>query len=176
LNCFREGHWGESWSFHSLFSTENNKKFNVGLSVISFGSLQVQYAKDCDKLYGRILDTPVVNPADRETATDATRTLWQSKFQDEPYDVDISEARDAPVVQKQDCDGGNEALPTVIPSNVANRITYNLVDAVSRQKSFYYQVSFAITISEKSELYLAFHLQYVPCNCFLWLGQLPLAK
>jgi hypothetical protein len=101
----------------------------------------VQYAKDCDKLYGRILDTPLVNPADRETATDATRTLWQSKFQDEPYEVDISEARDAPVVQKQDCDGGNEALPTVVPSNVANRITYNLVDAVSRQKSFYYQVS-----------------------------------
>ncbi|CAK9206020.1 unnamed protein product [Sphagnum troendelagicum] len=101
----------------------------------------VQYAKDCDKLYGRILDTPVVNPAERQTATDATRTLWQSKFQDEPYEVDISEARDAPVVQKQDCDGGNEALPTVIPSNVANRITYNLVDAVSRQKSFYYQVS-----------------------------------
>ncbi len=159
-----------------MFTTENNKKLNAGLSVISFGSLQVQYAKDCDKLYGRILDTPVVNPADRETATDATRTLWQSKFQDEPYEVDISEARDAPVVQKQDCDGGNEALPTVIPSNVANRITYNLVDAVSRQKSFYYQVSFTIAISEKPELYLAFHLQYVPCNCFLWLGQLPLAK
>jgi hypothetical protein len=144
--------------------------------VSSFGSLQVQYAKDCDKLYGRILDTPVVNPADRETATDATRTLWQSKFQDEPYEVDISEARDAPVVEKQECDGGNEALPTVIPSNVANRITYNLVDAVSRQKSFYYQVSFAIAISEKPELYLAFHLQYAPCNCFLWLGELPLAK
>lgn len=96
--------------------------------------MQTRYIKDCEELYGRILDAPMVNPADKGAAMEATMKMWMRLYPDEPYNIDFSH------VQSQEATGSFPTKENGDYSYEAEKITYNLVDAVARQQSFFYQV------------------------------------
>lgn len=84
----------------------------------------MQYNLDCQQFYGRILDSKnVASVVVEGTTSKATEEIWSEMFPHEPYELDLNNTS------------------TIICSE-AGGITYDLVDAVRRQKSFYYQVNF----------------------------------
>ena len=96
--------------------------------------MQTRYIKDCEELYGRVLDAPMVNPADKDAAMEATMKLWMRLYPDEPFNIDFSH------IQSQEATGSFSTKENGDSSYKAGKITYNLVDAVARQQSFFYQV------------------------------------
>lgn len=85
----------------------------------------IQYAEDCERLYGRLLgvhhieqDTTLV-----ETTTEKTKELWMKHYPDEEYSLQLTQ------------NGASEF------ERRETGIKYDLVGAVTRQNSFYYQVS-----------------------------------
>ena len=96
--------------------------------------MQTRYIKDCEELYGRVLDAPMVNPADKDAAMEATMKLWMRLYPDEPFNIDFSH------IQSQEATGSFSTKENGDYSYKAGKITYNLVDAVARQQSFFYQV------------------------------------
>ncbi|XP_020586953.1 glycine-rich domain-containing protein 1-like [Phalaenopsis equestris] len=86
----------------------------------------IQYRKDCEKLYGRVLDKKNVQSTVHEKAKQQTAEIWASFYPDEPFELDF----------RSPSTGGtsNKHIETL------NTITYDLVSAVKRQSSFYHQV------------------------------------
>lgn len=88
-------------------------------------NLQIQYAQDCKAVYGKILGAPVPEARFMVAATETTIQLWNKHFPMEPYHhTGLS----------------NSGTEEEEIGNCGRRINYDLVDAVLRQSSFYYQV------------------------------------
>ncbi|KAG0630927.1 hypothetical protein M758_1G214600 [Ceratodon purpureus] len=86
----------------------------------------IQYAQDCKAVYGKILGAPVPEARFMVAATEITIQLWKRHFDPEPYHhTGLSYTVDE-----------DEEI-----GSCKRRISYDLVDAVLRQSSFYYQVS-----------------------------------
>lgn len=83
----------------------------------------IQYAQDCKSLFGKILGAPVPEARHMVAATETTVQLWKKRFPAEPYHH-IGQSHSW------------EEIDTTI-----SRISYDLVDAVLRQSSFFHQVS-----------------------------------
>ena len=87
---------------------------------------QVQYKMDCERVYGRILDNENVESSVRAELKDMSRKIWTEFYPEEPFELDYS------TISSQKCVDVN--------FGAAGAITYDLVAAVQRQTSFYYQV------------------------------------
>jgi hypothetical protein len=86
---------------------------------------QVQYIRDCKKVYGRILDNDKVESSTRTTSKLESEKVWTELYPEEPFELDYTSSSDS---------------ATNVKSEAAEGITYDLVAAVKRQTSFYYQV------------------------------------
>ncbi|KAJ8638191.1 hypothetical protein MRB53_012458 [Persea americana] len=87
----------------------------------------VQYKKDCEKFYGRILDNAGVVSVLQGTSKERTVEIWSNLYPEEPYELNLS----IPLPE--------ETIENF--SEDANNIKYDLISAVKRQSSFVYQVS-----------------------------------
>eukprot|EP01018_Ginkgo_biloba_P025969 Gb_06704 [translate_table: standard] len=87
----------------------------------------IAYKDDCERLFGRLLDAPFVDPSMKDTAADGTAYIWKRRYPQEPYLLDLSGTT---VISR---DNSNLQRET--------RIAYDLGQAVHRQQNFYYQFS-----------------------------------
>ena len=93
--------------------------------MVDLVNLQIQYAQDCKALHGKILGAPVPEARFMVATTETTIQLWKKLFPTEPYHhTGLSKS------SYEDEEFGN----------CRKRINYDLVGAVLRQSSFYYQV------------------------------------
>ncbi|KAG2291168.1 hypothetical protein Bca4012_007119 [Brassica carinata] len=83
----------------------------------------VRYKTDCEELYGRVLDNSNVSSSVNGTSKSQTETLWRRLYPTEPYDLDLINKTTSETERKH------------------TTTTYDLVSAVKRQSTFYYQVS-----------------------------------
>ncbi|GAB4839462.1 hypothetical protein Ancab_028984 [Ancistrocladus abbreviatus] len=86
----------------------------------------VQYKADCEQLYGRILDNWNVKSSIQGSSSKQTEKIWDRLYPDEPHHLNLSNP-------SKDVSFSN--------ANTTNSITYDLLSAVQRQSSFFYQVS-----------------------------------
>ncbi|XP_077234056.1 glycine-rich domain-containing protein 1-like [Tasmannia lanceolata] len=87
----------------------------------------VQYKRDCEQFYGQILDNQNVISILEGTSKQKTSEIWGKLFPEEPYELDFS---------IPNSENTAENLPEAIEN-----IRYDLVSAVKRQSSFFFQVS-----------------------------------
>jgi Glycine-rich domain-containing protein-like len=81
---------------------------------------------DCERVYGRILDCKIVESSVCAESKDMSRKIWSELYPEEPFELDYSKISS----QKYfDVNAGD-----------SRTITYDLIAAVQRQSSFYYQV------------------------------------
>ncbi|MCO5578923.1 hypothetical protein L7F22_032773 [Adiantum nelumboides] len=88
----------------------------------------ITYARDCNLLFGRLLDVPPNSPNVTD-ATETTKALWQERFPYESYALDLAEFHH------------DEHWAPPPDMHKMRRIKYDLENAVIRQRSFFYQVS-----------------------------------
>ncbi|KAG0620699.1 hypothetical protein M758_4G236500 [Ceratodon purpureus] len=86
----------------------------------------VRYAHDCKAVFGKILGAPVPQARSMVAATETTIQLWKKRYSTMPY-------------QHHGVTTASFGKVGIAASR--RRVSYNLVDAVLRQSSFYYQVS-----------------------------------
>ncbi|KAK1410357.1 hypothetical protein QVD17_36893 [Tagetes erecta] len=84
----------------------------------------VRYKSDCDEFYGKILDNCHVASSVEDISRKETEEIWNMMYPDEPYDINSTLS--------------NEFAKHAHMSE--NHTKYNLVLAVKRQISFFYQV------------------------------------
>lgn len=108
----------------------------------------VQYHKDCESLYGRLLDAPPIlfDPNLLRSATDTTQQIWNETFPTENYHLDLTlfpfdMALGQPLGASPPDFYTFQQLGIAEGSSTTKRITYNLEEAVARQRPFFYQVS-----------------------------------
>lgn len=87
----------------------------------------VRYKLDCEKLYGRILDSHNVVSSVQESSKGRTEEIWKTMYPEEPYELQLNK----PV--------SGDALPKTSESE--NFTSYDLISAVRRQIPFTFQVS-----------------------------------
>ncbi|KAK8942145.1 hypothetical protein KSP40_PGU019891 [Platanthera guangdongensis] len=87
----------------------------------------IQYKEDCEKLYGRVLDNKNVQSTVGDKLGHQTAEIWSMFCPDEPFELESrSSSAETNIIKHAD---------------TLNSITYDLVSAVKRQYSFYYQGS-----------------------------------
>ncbi|KAH9300474.1 hypothetical protein KI387_012057 [Taxus chinensis] len=87
----------------------------------------VQYAKDCEKIYGKTIDVAFQESSVKDLARKQTTEIWNNCYPEEPYEINLS-----------DCD--SDSCSKVVFQSF-QKIEYDLVEAVRRQSSFFHQVS-----------------------------------
>jgi hypothetical protein len=85
----------------------------------------VQYVEDCERLYGKLLGAPYIEPSNVSAARKATEELWAKHYPEEEYSPNLPATTDA----------------LESSTNKEKAIQYDLVDAVIRQSTFYHSVS-----------------------------------
>jgi hypothetical protein len=108
----------------SCFASKEKEVIKMKMKRFGILSEQVQYVKDCQALFGRLLDGHMMfsrGEEDDREAVDFTRDLWNSRYPGEEYDLCRSSGAG--------CVRGSR-----------RKISYNLEAAIARQSSFYYQV------------------------------------
>ncbi|KAJ1421345.1 Glycine-rich domain-containing protein-like [Sesbania bispinosa] len=88
----------------------------------------VRYKTDCMELYGRILDDWNVVSSIQGTSKEETERMWKTMYPSEPYELDLNNDS----IQ----DFAENFLEA--PESTTN---YDLISAVKRQTTFFYQVS-----------------------------------
>lgn len=86
------------------------------------------------------MDAPIINPSDRPVAVNHTKDLWSALYVDEPYNVEFVQT-DNKAVQEKESSRISSSLKQLAITSDSRKITYDLEAAVSRQKTFFYQVS-----------------------------------
>jgi hypothetical protein len=86
----------------------------------------VTYNKDCEKLFGKMINHRLYRFHDRAHALKRSKHLWDAKYENEPFEVDLTEEKMLEASSKIELDSD---------------ISYDLESAVSRQGNFYYNVS-----------------------------------
>ncbi|KAL2903900.1 Glycine-rich domain-containing protein 1, partial [Bienertia sinuspersici] len=84
-----------------------------------------RYKTDCEKLYGRVLGNHNIISSTQGTSMSKTKEIWNIMYPEEPYELEHN--RKFPIVSQKSDQG---AIFT----------NYDLVSAVGRQDSLYYQV------------------------------------
>lgn len=88
--------------------------------------LQVQYKSDCEQLYEVILGNHNVVSSVKGASKEETEQVWKQLYPTEPYELDLARAlSDEPAKCFEH----------------TKRSDYDLVSAVKRQSSFFYQVT-----------------------------------
>ncbi|KAI3935811.1 hypothetical protein MKX01_032995, partial [Papaver californicum] len=87
----------------------------------------VRYKTDCEEFYGQILDYVNVVSKVQGTSTKQTEEIWNQLYPNEPYELELRGTFP---------EGTSEIL-----SDAPESTKYDLVSAVKRQSSFFYQVS-----------------------------------
>ncbi|KAF8673413.1 hypothetical protein HU200_048977 [Digitaria exilis] len=85
----------------------------------------VQYLRDCKKVYGRILNNDNVESSTGTKSKIQSEKIWKELYPEEPFELEYSSS--------------SETTMDVNPG-ATDGISYDLVSAVKRQSSFYYQV------------------------------------
>lgn len=93
--------------------------------IIQAHIFQVQYIRDCKKVYGRILNNNNVESSIQSKSTLQSEKLWKELYPEEPFELLFTRTSD---------------MAMDVSPGAAEDITYDLVSAVKRQSSFYYQV------------------------------------
>jgi hypothetical protein len=87
------------------------------------------YIADCERLFGRIIDHKVFRMDEREMRLIKSQELWEKKYPNEPFLVDLPDAESyGPDVDQSIC-------------THSSRLGYNIVSATCRQGKFYHNVS-----------------------------------
>ncbi|XP_061178879.1 uncharacterized protein LOC133187497 [Saccostrea echinata] len=86
----------------------------------------VTYEKDCETLFGATINHRLVRNHDREYVLKRSKQLWNEKYKNEPFEVDLT------MEKMLDASSGIE---------FKSSISYDLEAAISRQSCFYYNVS-----------------------------------
>jgi hypothetical protein len=97
----------------------------LSVLIIQAHIFQVQYIRDCKKVYGRILNNNNVESSTQTKSILQSEKIWKELYPEEPFKLEFTKTSDV--------------VMDVNPG-VAEDITYDLVSAVKRQSSFYYQV------------------------------------
>ncbi|KAI3910918.1 hypothetical protein MKW98_022605 [Papaver atlanticum] len=87
----------------------------------------VTYKTDCEEFYGQVLDNVNVISKVQGESTKQTEEIWNQLYPSEPYELDL---------RGTFADETSEIL-----SDAPESTKYDLVSAVKRQSSFFYQVS-----------------------------------
>ena len=93
--------------------------------IIQAHIFQVQYIRDCKKVYGRILNNNNVESSTQTKSTLQSEKIWKELYPEEPFELAFTRTSD---------------IAMDVNLGAAEDITYDLVSAVKRQSSFYYQV------------------------------------
>lgn len=93
--------------------------------IIQAHTFQVQYIRDCKKVYGRILNNNNVESSTQTKSTLQSEKIWKELYPEEPFELVFTRTSD---------------VAMDVNPGAAEDITYDLVSAVKRQSSFYYQV------------------------------------
>lgn len=87
------------------------------------------YIADCERLFGRIIDHKVFRMDEREMRLNKSQELWEKKYPNEPFLVDLPDAESyGPDVDQSIC-------------THCSRLGYNIESATCRQGKFYYNIS-----------------------------------
>lgn len=92
----------------------------------------MRYKSDCEELYGTILDNHNVVSSVEGTSKEETEQVWKLMYPDEPYEMDATRAL------------SNDTSKQI--SGVEKCTKYDLVYAVKRQSSFFYQVKYELVL------------------------------
>ena len=84
----------------------------------------VSYKMDCINVAGRLLGHKLTNPLERDSLRQKTKKIWVKHFPDEPFD--LAELKKHSLQE--------------FPNGLVSKIVYNIEEAASRQRVFYYQV------------------------------------
>ncbi|CAL9205448.1 unnamed protein product [Musa hybrid cultivar] len=87
----------------------------------------VQYKKDCEETFGRILNNHSVKSSLQGNSKLEMTEKWSRLYPEEPFELDCSSTSSEEILDKY--------------PGAASSISYDLVSAVKRQSSFCYQVS-----------------------------------
>ena len=84
------------------------------------------YSRDCVEIVNTVVNHALKSSKDYQKSLQKSQALWQQLYQNdhEPFQIDLSAPYDEKAV-----------------SYFRSKITYNITDAATRQKVFYYQVS-----------------------------------
>lgn len=96
------------------------------MDYFSLSHFQVQYKKDCEEIFGRILDNHNVISSLQEKSKHKMTEKWSELYPEEPFEFSC----DYTVVKETSSEH----------HGVASRLTYDLVSSVKRQSPFCYQV------------------------------------
>ncbi|KAL2317584.1 hypothetical protein Fmac_031460 [Flemingia macrophylla] len=88
----------------------------------------VRYKADCMELYGRILGNSNVVSSTQGTSKEESEKLWETMYPCEPYELDLSN------------DSVQDFSENVLEGK-ESATNYDLISAVKRQTTFFYQVS-----------------------------------
>lgn len=88
--------------------------------------VQVQYKSDCEQFYGKVLDNSNVVSSVHGACRRNTEETWNSLYPEEPYALNLKRALSEDISDRI--------------SELENCNKYDLVSAVKRQSSFFYQV------------------------------------
>lgn len=94
----------------------------------------MQYAKDCQTLFGKTIDAPLHHGLGKRHEKSAQ--LWESRYADEPYWLDLTAFGDTTSSHETK----DVPLHTTEEQEDTPYLEYDLADAVTRQRSFFYQV------------------------------------
>ncbi|XP_020673788.1 glycine-rich domain-containing protein 1-like [Dendrobium catenatum] len=86
----------------------------------------IQYKKDCEEFYGKVLDSKNVASTLQDKSKHLTAEIWANFYPNEPFELDWRSPLTGTTLNNH--------------TETLNTITYDLVSAVKRQSSFYYQV------------------------------------
>ena len=86
---------------------------------------QVQYIRDCKKVYGRILNNDNVESSIGTKSKIQSEKVWKELYPEEPFELEYT---------------GSPETTMDVNSGATEGIFYDLISAVKRQSSFCYQV------------------------------------
>ena len=93
--------------------------------IVMLHIFQVQYIRDCKKVYGRILNNDNVESSIRAKSKIQSEKVWKALYPEEPFELEYT---------------GSPETTMDVNSGATEGIFYDLISAVKRQSSFCYQV------------------------------------
>ena len=93
--------------------------------IVILHIFQVQYIRDCKKVYGRILNNDNVESSIGAKSKIQSEKVWKELYPEEPFELEYT---------------GSPETTMDVNSGVTEGISYDLISAVKRQSSFCYQV------------------------------------
>jgi hypothetical protein len=96
------------------------------------------YEKDCKRIVNKVIDHKLLGEKDTKQALDRAQRMWQEKYPQEPFQVNLTAPTGQPVINGI---SNGHTKDKNSHDNSESKIHYDLRSAIFRQKLFYYQVS-----------------------------------